>query len=47
MKVSLISVPFEGTLSGKKGASKGPEAILEMFWDQIDDYDCYLQKDSF
>jgi len=46
-KITLISIPYEGTASGKKGTSKGPEAIKKMLFEQIEDYDPYIKDTTF
>jgi len=46
-KITLISIPYEKTTSGRKGTSKGPEAIKKMLFEQIEDYDPYIKNTTF
>lgn len=39
--IIYIPVPYEGTVSGGKGASKGPSAIIDAI-EQLEDYDRFL-----
>ena len=47
MEVKLIPIPYEGTLSGTKGASEGPKAVVNMLFEQIEDYDLLIDQVTF
>ena len=40
----LLKIPYEGTVSGGAGASKGPEAICDMLKYQVEEWDYILKK---
>ena len=44
-KVVLLKVPYEETVSGSLGASKGPQAISKMLSYQVEEWDCVLRRD--
>lgn len=43
--VVLLKVPFEGTVSGRKGTAHGPAAISRMLREQVELYDYLIRKD--
>ncbi|HPZ08557.1 MAG TPA: agmatinase [Candidatus Eremiobacteraeota bacterium] len=42
--VVILPVPYEGTVSGGGGSSRGPSAILEAMKYQLEDYDRFLDS---
>jgi len=46
-KAVLIPVPYEKTVSGRKGTADAPKAIIEMLNTQIENYDRFIKENTF